>query len=799
MATNLPQEPSGVTELQESMPGEQMPAGDGVVQAGQIGFTGDTDASSASMPAPGMGDFQAATAEMPVGRMGGASAAASDMPAATMAEPAQNPGGMPPGGMETGDGGIGRFPPSNPPPDGLPVAAFEPGVVEVEFRQGLQPRIMAPRGGAASTISSSARADLTELNQILQKHQLERAESSFLTSEQEAANAQNAAQQRGITVPNLGSFVTFYFPEAANTEQIAQELSGLPDVERAVAVPKAIPPQTPLNEPLVGTSGQVVLNPASGLENQWYIFRCRANHAWTMASGEGVVIADIDWGYRTTHQDLASRLDLSRAYNAFDGGSNVSTGGSIFHGTGVMGLAGGADNNLGMAGFAYGSTLWPVQADSGPGTALGGNPWARAIDWVRTADSKGRRKVIILEVQTGAFGNYEMVPSVNAAIRTAIAHGVVVCVASGNGDRSASIDDSGNAIPETGSILVGATEYHATENRRASFSNFGPRIVVSAPGDSSHDLTCDSTSNNAYRNGFGGTSGATPKVAGTVALMLNVNPNLSHDEIRTILSSTGAAVVTDAGKPIGTFLNAEAAVREARRRAGGRLEVFVRGSDKALWHKWQVAPNDGWSAWGSMGGWIDRLAAGRNADGRLEVFARGSDGALWHQWQTAPNNGWSGWASMGGWIDRLAVGQNADGRLEVFARGSDKALWHIWQTAPNNGWSGWASLGGWVDAPTVARNADGRLEIFVIGSDHSLWHNWQTAPNNGWSGWASRGGWIDRLAVGNNADGRLEVFARGSDAALWHIWQTAPNNGWSSWASLGGWIDLIALGQNVLG
>ena len=83
-----------------------------------------------------------------------------------------------------------------------------------------------------------------------------------------------------------------------------------------------------------------------------------------------------------------------------------------------------------------------------------------------------------------------------------------------------------------------------------------------------------------------------------------------------------------------------------------------------------------------------------NADGRLEVFVRGADNALWHIWQTAPNNGWCGWASLGGWIPRPGGHQNADGRMEVFVRGADNALWHIWQTAPNNGWCGWASLGG---------------------------------------------------------------------------------------------------------
>jgi hypothetical protein len=138
---------------------------------------------------------------------------------------------------------------------------------------------------------------------------------------------------------------------------------------------------------------------------------------------------------------------------------------------------------------------------------------------------------------------------------------------------------------------------------------------------------------------------------------------------------------------------------------GGRLEVIARGSDQALWHMWQVAPNNGWSGWESLGGWIDSPVISRNADGRLEIFVIGSDHALWHKWQVAPNNGWSGWESLGGWIDRLALGQNADGRLEVFARGSDGALWHMWQTAPNNGWSGWESLGGWIDQLTVGQNA----------------------------------------------------------------------------------------------
>ena len=180
-----------------------------------------------------------------------------------------------------------------------------------------------------------------------------------------------------------------------------------------------------------------------------------------------------------------------------------------------------------------------------------------------------------------------------------------------------------------------------------------------------------------------------------------------------------------------------------------------------------------------------------NADGRVEAFVAGTDFALWHIWQTAPNNGWSGYDSLGGVLSSsMDSATNADGRVEVFVRGTDGAVWHIWQTAPNNGWSGWDSLGGVITSIAAAcRNADGRVEAFARGTDDALWHNWQTAPNNGWSGWDSLGGVItsDPACV-QNADGRVEVFARGTDDALWHIWQTAPNNGWSGWVSLGGTV-----------
>jgi C1A family cysteine protease/acylphosphatase len=251
--------------------------------------------------------------------------------------------------------------------------------------------------------------------------------------------------------------------------------------------------------------------------------------------------------------------------------------------------------------------------------------------------------------------------------------------------------------------------------------------------------------------------------------------------------ATGIAPPSSGFRSLGGVLTTEPV---ASNNKDGRIEVFARGTDNALWHIWQTAPNNGWGGWASLGGVITSVPAViNNADGRLEAFARGSDGALWHIWQTAPNNGWSAWASLGGVItsDPAAV-RNADGRIEVFARGTDGRLWHIWQQGPQFGWSNWHSLGvQFVGHPVASNNKDGRIEVFMRASNGALLHIWQTSPNGNWSGWASRGGTLTSdLAVGQNKDGRLEVFARGADNALWHIWQTAPNGNWSGWASLGG-------------
>jgi hypothetical protein len=219
------------------------------------------------------------------------------------------------------------------------------------------------------------------------------------------------------------------------------------------------------------------------------------------------------------------------------------------------------------------------------------------------------------------------------------------------------------------------------------------------------------------------------------------------------------------------------------------------GSGGALFHAWQLSAGGGWSGWYSLGGFLtSQPTVARNTAGKLQVFFRGGDNALWTTWQNGANGvgGWSAQTSLSGsWNSHAAVAVNADGRIEVFMRGMDNALWHTWQNTANAGssWSGWISLGGALTSdPAVVANADGRLEVFVRSVDAGaggLYHKWQMTPGGAWADYVSLGGaFASDPVVAANADGRLEVFVRGMDNGLNHIWQNAPGGSWSGWESI---------------
>src|SRR5205814_1457110 len=86
--------------------------------------------------------------------------------------------------------------------------------------------------------------------------------------------------------------------------------------------------------------------------------------------------------------------------------------------------------------------------------------------------------------------------------------------------------------------------------------------------------------------------------------------------------------------------------------SGQWIDVFVRGTDNALWHKWWN-PVGGWSGWENLGGVLtsgpDSASCNTN---HVDVFVIGTDGGLWQK-------GWNSTTGWTGWISRAATGPRA--------------------------------------------------------------------------------------------------------------------------------------------
>src|ERR1700752_799673 len=74
--------------------------------------------------------------------------------------------------------------------------------------------------------------------------------------------------------------------------------------------------------------------------------------------------------------------------------------------------------------------------------------------------------------------------------------------------------------------------------------------------------------------------------------------------------------------------------------ADGLLQLCVVGDDNDLWLMRQLTPAGDWSTWSRReapppAGLLGSPALVAGADGRLQLFVAGTDGALWHTGPTA--------------------------------------------------------------------------------------------------------------------------------------------------------------------
>jgi uncharacterized protein YkwD len=152
----------------------------------------------------------------------------------------------------------------------------------------------------------------------------------------------------------------------------------------------------------------------------------------------------------------------------------------------------------------------------------------------------------------------------------------------------------------------------------------------------------------------------------------------------------------------------------------GRLFLFVRGGDGAVYYRARGEITSNWDDWKSLAG-IGAIKGNVSltfVNGRLAVFARGGDDALYYT--VRQGAGFAPWVNLGGVLTSDPVAVHVGGRARVFVRGTDGGLWYRAQSDTGQ-WLGWISLGGGINgAPIVTAGSDGQLVILALGLD-GLW------------------------------------------------------------------------------
>lgn len=395
-------------------------------------------------------------------------------------------------------------------------------VVEVKFRQGLRVEL---RGGQPVLINGAALAGVAAVNTL---------SGSVWSRSHAASNAaltrlQLSAAANGQSVPDLALYYRVTLPPGRDTAQAAAALQRLPSVEAAYVVPEAAPAPLPpdFSDPPAPYQRYLDEAPAG----------IGARSAWERQAGSasGVRICDIEYSWNAAHLDLpAVTLLGDQPFDPFA---------SDHHGTAVLGILGARENGFGVTGIAHDATFFFA-------AAFPASSGAPNIGAAVTTCAAALRPGDIIVIEQQMFGPnskdrsscqgcvpVEWYKPTYDAIRIAIGAGITVVEAGANGGEN--LDDvsysSGNdghypflAENDSGALIIGAGRAPSAAadqvRSRLGFSNYGSTFDLQGWGESVvttgyGDRYALEGRNLLYTAGFGGTSSATPIVAGAAAIV----------------------------------------------------------------------------------------------------------------------------------------------------------------------------------------------------------------------------------------------------------------------------------------
>ncbi|MBC2605615.1 S8 family serine peptidase [Pelagicoccus albus] len=260
-----------------------------------------------------------------------------------------------------------------------------------------------------------------------------------------------------------------------------------------------------------------------GLDNQGVLFPgaiagsdINVREAWDyQTSSKGTIVAIVDTGALTTHEDLQSNIwsGIGYDYESNDSDPTDEHG----HGTHVAGIIGAVTNNgLGVSGVAQEADMMILKASG----SSGGMPLSVILNCFSYAIANGA------SIVNASFGSTSYSSVQQESIEDLRTADIILVAAAGN--YTANLDNEG-FYPATydldNIVTVGASD---CDDQIADFSNYGSTEVdIFAPGETIYSTYYTGTSKYGFKNG---TSMAAPMVTGALSLIRANKPSLTYKQ-----------------------------------------------------------------------------------------------------------------------------------------------------------------------------------------------------------------------------------------------------------------------------